>query len=341
MASFTENDIRPAHLNFDKEAAYARDVARLLRHKPDFLDVPCPACGSQDSDLKWTKNELTYRACRKCATVYVSPRPGPAALHDYYSNSELYDYWSRYIFPASEQVRRDKIFAPRLAAVLAYCDRYAIEPGTLIEVGPGFGTFCELAMASQRFRNVIAIEPTPSLAAACRDRGIAVIEKPVEDVDLAETPANVVAAFEVIEHLLDPGGFVEAVARSVAPGGLLVLTCPNVAGFEVEVLGQMADTVDAEHLNYFNPKSLALLVQSRGFEILEVSTPGMLDADIVRNKVLAGKFDLSGQRFLEIVLIDRWEELKDSIQAFLRENVLSSHMWLVARRFQTPRASGT
>lgn len=332
MAGITENDIRPAHLNFDKDAAYARDVARLLRHKKDFLTVPCPACGTDASHLKWQKYELSYRECENCRTVYVSPRPGPAALNDYYSNSELYEYWSRYIFPASEDVRREKIFAPRLASVFDYCDRYGIKTETMIEVGPGFGTFCELALKSGRFRNVIAVEPTPSLAANCRARGVEVIEKPIEEAQLDRRRANVIAAFEVIEHLLDPGAFIAAMGRSIAPGGLMVLTCPNVAGFEVGVLGAVADTVDTEHLNYFNPRSLAILVASKGFEVLEVSTPGVLDADIVRNKVLAGKFDLTGQRFLQIVLLERWDELKDPFQQFLRDNQLSSHMWLVARK---------
>jgi SAM-dependent methyltransferase len=187
-------------------------------------------------------------------------------------------------------------------------------------------------MASGRFRQVLAVEPTPSLAAACRERGVTVIEKPIENVDLGQHSADVVAAFEVVEHLLDPGAFVRACAQSVRSKGLIVLTCPNGRGFEVEVLGMVADTVDTEHLNYFNPKSLALLLEKNGFDVLETSTPGVLDADIVRNKVLAGKFDLSNQRFLQIVLLERWEELGQPFQEFLQKSGLSSHMWIVGRK---------
>ena len=332
MSFFTENDIRPSHLDLDKEAAYARDVARLLRHKMDFVTVPCPACNGREHVMKWQKLELNYCECANCGTIYVSPRPGPAALSDYYSNSELYDYWRRHIFPASETTRRERIFRPRLERVLALCTEHGIKPQSLIEVGPGFGTFCELAMQSRLFRTVLAIEPTRSLAEACRERGISVIEKPIEEVDLGQHPADVLAGFEVIEHLLDPGNFLKACAKSIRPGGLLVLTCPNGRGFEVEVLGVASDTVDTEHLNYFNPRSINLLVGSSGFEVLEVSTPGVLDADIVRNKALKGKIDLSRQRFLEIVLLERWNDIGESFQRFLRDSLLSSHMWLVARK---------
>jgi hypothetical protein len=74
------------------------------------------------------------------------------------------------------------------------------------------------------------------------------------------------------------------------------------------------------------------MCERAGLTVLERQTPGVLDADIVRNKVLQGKFDLTGQRFLEIVLLERWGELGDSFQEFLRENLLSTHSWIVAQR---------
>jgi 2-polyprenyl-3-methyl-5-hydroxy-6-metoxy-1,4-benzoquinol methylase len=328
----SENDIRPEHLNFEKDAAYARDVARLLTHQAEFVVVPCPACGEEKPREKWRKHQLTYQECETCKTIYVSPRPPPHVVDEYYATSELYEYWNKHIFPASETVRRERIFRPRVRRLIDLCDKYGVSPRVLVEVGAGFGSFCEEAKASGRFERIVAIEPTPSLAETCRRRGVEVIDQPIERVDLHEVGVDVLASFEVIEHLFEPFGFVKACATAVKQNGLLVLTCPNGQGFEVQVLGTTADTVDTEHLNYFNPESLARLVQRAGFEVLEVLTPGVLDADIVRNKVLAGKFDLSGQRFLQMALLERWTEVGGPFQDFLRENKLSSHMWLVARK---------
>ena len=45
-----------------------------------------------------------------------------------------------------------------------------------------------------------------------------------------------------------------------------MLTCPNVRGFDIEMLGERSATVDAEHLNYFHPASLGALLERCGFD---------------------------------------------------------------------------
>jgi hypothetical protein len=111
-----------------------------------------------------------------------------------------------------------------------------------------------------------------------------------------------------------------------------MLTCPNGLGFDIAVLGAASNTVDHEHLNYFNPDSLAKLLTNCGLEILESFTPGKLDLDLVRNKIISKEFDVSNQLFLKRVLLDEWELLGPSFQDFLIQQGLSSNMWIVARK---------
>ena len=139
-------------------------------------------------------------------------------------------------------------------------------------------------------------------------------------------------SFEVIEHLFSPRDFLNSCASIMQPGGLLVLTCPNVKGFDIVALKALSDSVDVEHLNYFHPKSLSYLVEECGFETLEVLTPGKLDAELVRKKILSGEFDISSQPFLKQILLDEWERIGADFQQFLADNLLSSHMWIVARK---------
>ncbi len=327
---FTENDIRPDHLIKGQVECVEADLKGLLASKADFVEVNCPACNSEDSDYAFEKNQIDYVVCRDCETMYVNPRPTTEILETYYSTSENYAYWNKHIFPASEAVRRDKIFRPRAERVAEFCERYGIGEKSLLEVGAGFGTFCEEVKKLGIFEQIYAVEPTPDLAETCRKRGLEVLEKPIEKVDEIEK-VGVVASFEAIEHMFSPKDFINQCARILPTDGLLILSCPSGKGFDVVVMEGVSDTVDHEHLNYFNPDSLTHLVEKCGFEVLEVQTPGKLDAELVRKKSLAGKFDLK-EPFLQQVLIDEWENVGEAFQAFLAENNLSSHMWLVARK---------
>ena len=201
-----------------------------------------------------------------------------------------------------------------------------------MEVGAGFGTFCEEIGRVKMFDRGIAVEPTPGLAQTCRNKGLEVIQKPIEQVKLEKDSVDVIACFEVLEHLFAPREYLRACAALLSPGGLLVLTCPNIKGFDLVVLKERSATIDAEHLNYFHPKSLSLLADTVGLKVLELTTPGKLDCELVRKMVIGRSFDLNDQPFLRGILIDRWEEVGGRFQDFLANNRLSSHMWMVAQK---------
>jgi SAM-dependent methyltransferase len=200
-----------------------------------------------------------------------------------------------------------------------------------VDVGAGFGTFGEEMKRVGFFDRVIAVEPAPGLAATCRSKGLEVIEEPIEKVTLAK--ATVVTCFELIEHLFSPEQFLRACGRVLSKDGLLILTTPNIAGFDLRLLGAISENIDApEHLNYYHPASLRRLLERCGFLVVEILTPGRLDAELVRKKALAGLVDLTNSPFLRRVLLDDWETLGGPFQDFLAEQGLSSHMWAVARK---------
>lgn len=335
MEVLRETEIRPDDLMAGQAARYEADVRWLNDRRDSFVSVACPVCDASEADPTWVKAGMTYVTCRSCETVYTNPRPDSALLTEFYRSSENYEYWNRVIFPASEGARRSKIFRPRAQRTVQIAHSHGKRGGRLLDVGAGFGTFCEEVLKLEAFDRVIAVEPEPHLAETCRQKGLEVIEAPIEDVDLEGMQVDVVTNFEVIEHLFSPTAFVRRCAEIIQPGGLFVVTCPNVRGFDFTVLGSGATGVDIEHLNYMHPDSLAGLLQRTGFEVVERLTPGRLDAELVRKKALQGDLDLTDQPFLRRVLIDDWGRCGDAFQAFLADNELSSNMWLVGRRGST------
>ncbi|MFQ5805850.1 MAG: class I SAM-dependent methyltransferase [Phycisphaerae bacterium] len=328
----SEEQIRPPELMRAKAGCIERDRRFLLDRWDRFVRVTCPACGSQELAPAFTKLAFSYERCADCETILMNPRPSRDLMLEFYESSANYEFWNRHIFPATEDLRRLKIFRPRAAQVKEICRREGLTGGTALEIGAGFGTFCEELERLDLFDRIIALEPTPALADTCRGKGLEIIQAPVERCGLGNACVDLIAAFEVLEHLFSPAGFLASVVRLLKPRGLLVLSCPNVWGFDVRTLGTLSNTIDHEHVNYFHPGSLRYLLRACGLAVIEVTTPGKLDADLVRKAVLEGRLDIRGRPFLKHVLIERWEQLGASFQQFLTQQRMSSHMWAVAKK---------
>jgi 2-polyprenyl-3-methyl-5-hydroxy-6-metoxy-1,4-benzoquinol methylase len=331
--SIREDEIRPERLKEQQQQAFLRDIAQLLQpYCNDFVSVCCPACGGTENHPYLVKYDFQFVCCKKCETIFMTPRPTQEILQGYYQNSENYRFWAEHIFVQSEEVRREKIHKPRLQKILDLCTEYGLSPEMVVEVGPGFGTFLRAAVDSGRFKRIVGIEPNPLLADHCRSfdyQEIEIINQAVENIgDDLKTPLLV--CFEVIEHLFDPAVFISRCHNFLTDDGLFFVTCPNGKGFDVQVASEYSTTIDAEHINLFNPEALRFLLDRCGFEVLECITPGALDAELVRQQIQAG--NISPDPFLKRVLVDEWEKLGGSFQTFLAENGLSSHMWTVARK---------
>lgn len=331
-APLRETDIRPSSLDTRRFEARKADLAWWKARRDAFIEVSCPACGSGERGGRIEKMGFIWHRCAGCWTAYMSPRPTADMLAEFYASSALYKVWNEHIFPASIEARRERIFRPRVERLVRLCEHHGTTGGTLVEIGAAHGIFCDEARAIGLFDRVIAIEPAADQAATCRSLGLDVVEATVESADLPLGSADVVASFEVLEHLSDPGAVLKACHRLLRPGGLLVLTTPNVDGFDIVMLEDLSDTFYIEHVTVFSPQGLETLADANGFEKEELLTPGVLDAELVRLQVLKGHVDLSHQPFLRRVLVEEWDRLGEPFQAFLADNNLSSHLWFVARR---------
>ncbi len=325
-------DISPQALLAGQIAAMNEDIAFLAARRAEFVDVPCPACGAREHTPLYEKNAVPHVRCTACPTQYASPRPPPPVLRDFYRGSKNYAYWAKHIFPATAASRKERIFRRRAELVAAIAKEQGIAGGTVLEVGAGYGFFCECMQDLRVFDRVLAVEPTPDLAGVCRTKGLEVLEKFVEDIALPQ-PVDVIVSFEVIEHLFEPSTFLRSCAALLKPGGHLLLTCPNIEGFETRMLGRHSDTIDHEHLNLFSPASLGGLVRRVGLEPVETRTPGVLDVDIVRQRVEdAALPPVELDPFLRDLVCAPDVAVRDAFQDFLTKNRLSSNMLLLARK---------
>ncbi len=314
------------HLRLKKQ-----DVKNMLKHKSDFVEVPCPACNSESSHKKFLKEGFRFVECPKCNTLFISPRPNPEQLSAYYRSAKSTKFWADRIFPQSEKYRQDNIFRKRVEITLEFYKKYGSSRNLAVDVGAGSGIYVELLKRTCFFKRNVAVELSESSSKICRDKGLETISCPAEEMSLDRI--DLLTAFEFIEHLFSPREFLSACRNKISTNALLVMTTPNILGFDLLLLGPLSRNISGPaHLNYFNPGSLQILLSECGFNLLETSTPGKLDAELVRNAILENGTKIQADPFLKMILIDKWEEHGSAFQQFLSSNKLSSHLWTVARK---------
>jgi 2-polyprenyl-3-methyl-5-hydroxy-6-metoxy-1,4-benzoquinol methylase len=326
-----EADIRPRQLFNRYLELVEHDAGVLLADRADFVAVACPACDGEGAE-SFVKHGYQYAECRACGSLFLNPRPTGERMHRFYAEAESVRFWSSEFYRATAESRREAIFRPRARMIAETADRFGVPPrARLADVGAGYGLFLEEASAIGRFADPLAIEPAESLAAVCRDKGFQVIGKTAEAVAAGEVAADVVTAFEVIEHVNEPLTFLAAVARLTAPRGIAVLTTLTASGFDIQVLWDAAKCVHPpHHINLMTTQGLTRLVGRAGLELIELTTPGRLDVDIVAN-TLDERPDLPVGRFVSGLLASP-SSTRSEFQNFLASNRLSSHVCIVVRR---------
>jgi SAM-dependent methyltransferase len=326
-----ESEIRPPDL-FNRYLELARrDAEAFLDFQAEFVEVNCPACGGTQELPGVEKLGYRYVLCGDCGTLYLSPRPSEAQLEKYYRNAESVKFWSTHFYKETVEARREKMFRPRaelIGEILIQLGRQSQE--VFVDVGAGYGIFLEEVARLKAFATVAGVEPNPEMADICRQRGFAIVEKTVEAVTPGEVQADFAASFEVLEHVFDPLKFIRSVSRLLKPKGVLLLTTLTVSGFDIQVLWEHSKSVyPPHHINLISIDGMERLIKRAGLGLLELSTPGQLDIDIVRN-MLKERPDITVPRFVHQLLREGDQNLRKEFQQFLSRNRLSSHVRVLA-----------
>jgi 2-polyprenyl-3-methyl-5-hydroxy-6-metoxy-1,4-benzoquinol methylase len=145
----------------------------------------------------------------------------------------------------------------------------------VLDVGCGEGNF--LTQARARGAETWGIDPNRTAAQIARSKDLAVFEtlpelhEPVRSYDL-------ITAFQVLEHVVDPIAFIEGCVGVLRPGGVLIVGVPNNDSF-LRFASDNYLNNPPHHMGLWNRDSLAALAQITGLDIVTFEIEPLAETD--------------------------------------------------------------
>jgi 2-polyprenyl-3-methyl-5-hydroxy-6-metoxy-1,4-benzoquinol methylase len=238
--------------------------------------------------------------------------------------------WTNLLLKA-DVARKALQYKPRVEQIISAINKNSkMHNGIALDLGAGSGAFSICLKNTDFFQDVIALDLSEACVKACRKQGLNSSVGTIESIDADSI--DLICINDLIEHVFDPSSFLTNCLRVLRKGGYISIATPNGEGFDFKILKDKTQNITPpEHLTYFNPHSLSLILSKTGFQTVLVETPGKLDVEIILKEKKEGYPLKHNNEYLDY-LLNQDEEVLADFQKFLSANKLSSHMLVVARK---------
>ncbi len=220
--------------------------------------ITCPLCHRGNQDAVITEHGYTGCLCPECQVIYLSPRPTPEETLASYRQDHACVPASMYIAKTCYQTLHNRL---TLRLLRRYCPA-----GALLEIGAGGGFFLEEARAAAF--SVAAIEVNPTQAAAMRAKAIPCEEQALSDASFGGQHFEAIYHCDVLSHFSDPLETFRRIHTRLQPGGYHLFETSNFGGVAPAGLRLVNTFQLPDHLFFFSPHSLRLLLEQSGFALV-------------------------------------------------------------------------
>lgn len=192
--------------------------------------------------------------CEDCHLGFRYPRPEKSTI------DALYRDGSHNSWPDVADTRVDwQLIATSLTSNSAIT--------SVLDVGCFDGRLLEFLGPRYRW---MGIEINEEAVRRAEERGVRVLGNDFETIGTINISADAVIAVDVIEHSEDPRRFLEQLARSVRPGGIVIVTSGNTDARTWRLMGSRYWYCHiAEHVSFINPRWAEGVSRSCGLTVIQ------------------------------------------------------------------------
>ncbi len=241
--------------------------------------IECVLCENSRSEPVIQENGFTGRQCVGCGLIFVSPRPSREEMDELYESGEA--HLSPEFFVANPDSRSARAHARSEVKRL----RRHVTRGSLLEVGPGRGTF--LVEARDAGFDVYGVELNQIQAEFMRTRrGIPCVNSLEAVSSIGPQRFDVVYHCDVLSHFYDPIEEFRHINELLVEGGYHVFQTGNFGDIDHKYFRYIKSFQYPDHLFFHSNRSLQALLQQTGFEHVHTYRYSTLPGQRLRTQLL-------------------------------------------------------
>jgi SAM-dependent methyltransferase len=243
-------------------------------------EVFCPHCGKEHIAETFNLNGFLHNTCAECQTLYVSPRLTDECIEELYSDEYYSEFFTRSMLPVFEK-RKQLIGVKKYDQLNSL--RSGTEPGKILDIGAGIGEVIDVF--KENGWNTYVVEMNEVAVDWLRQRGHDDVFHGALDQYTTSNKFDLIMAWNVIEHVVNPDSFLKRVHDMLAPGGIFVSEVPHGQSLLVDMtkktgLDPKRILMGEQHIVLYSTDAYLALHERNGLEKIYIQTNG-LDFDTI------------------------------------------------------------
>ncbi len=230
----------------------------------------CPVCQSRECSYYQAGENYTLAKCHQCSMVWDNNPPRePTAIYqaNYYQNEGGKGGYSDYLasMKMNSQTFRRRLLAARKKLGGDVASATLRDRPLLLDVGCALGD-CLLEAKKLGWENPLGLEVSQYAVEFARNRDLLVFQGDLFNNPFQSNSFDLITLQDMLEHTTNPLSQLEAAYQLLKPGGLILITTPNVGGILAKILGSFwYHYKPGEHLTYFSFNTINLALEKTGF----------------------------------------------------------------------------
>ncbi len=232
-------------------------------------EINCPICDSEKINNYASKNGYRLYQCLDCDLVFVWPIPVNVSkiYGKQYFKANKKEKSAGYIDYENDKEPMKRVFENCL-------DEFEklTKGRKVFDIGAATGYFLDLA--KRRGWKTAGTEISEYAAELAKKKGHDIFCGDLFEKNITKI-YDVVTMWDVLEHLKDPGRYLQSVNKLLVNGGVLAINTIDKGSLWAKFFGKKWHLIiPPEHLFYFSQKNLKILLKEAGFKIIKIKKIG-------------------------------------------------------------------